>query len=189
MIDDPIEITFLVITALEELQIRYLVAGSMASSIYGDPRSTRDADLLADIKPEHVERLCQLLQSQFNIPEESVINAIKYRSSFNAIHYDSVFKIDVFIPRSEFDEQELHRRVKHALGVNSERVAYIATPEDVVVAKLNWYRQGNEVSEQQWRDVNKIIEVNRGKLDVDYMLLAASQLNVLDLLQRLLPKE
>ena len=185
MNEEPIEVTFLVIAALETLGMRYVIGGSLASGIYGEPRFTRDADLLADMNSAHIEPLCNMLEPQFNIAKESIENALKYRSSFNVIHFQSLFKVDVFIPKPrQFDEQQLQRRVLQVLALPEKR-AYVATAEDTVLAKLEWYRQGNEISEQQWRDVVGIFKASSGSLDIPYMERMANQLGVLDLLQRL----
>lgn len=132
MNDEPIEITLLVIDVLEKLGINYLLAGSLASSIYGEPRATRDADILADIKPEHVQHIFELLETDFNISQSAIEDALKYRSSFNAIHYQSLFKIDVFVPKDRlFDKQELQRRVLRVVAQDPERRAYVCFPEQM----------------------------------------------------------
>ena len=190
MNEEPIEITFLVIEAFEKLGIRYLIGGSLASAVYGEPRSTRDADILADIRSEHVDAIFQMLEHQFNISKEAIQNALKNRSSFNAIHFESLFKVDVFIPKQrEFDEQEFQRRALHILAHDPEKRAYVASIEDIILAKLEWYRQGNEVSDQQWRDVVGIFKISEGKLDFAYMRQTAVALGVLDLLEKLGPTD
>ncbi len=153
---EQIEVTFLVIDALESLQITYLIGGSLASGVYGEPRATRDTDILADIKQEHVKKLCTLLKSEFNISSEAIENALRYRSRFNAIHFATLFKIDIFIPKHRaFDEQELRRRALHVVASDPERQAFVASAEDIVLAKLEWYRLGNKLSDQQWRDIGR----------------------------------
>jgi hypothetical protein len=189
MNDEPLEITLLVIAALEQLRIKYLIGGSLASSIYGEPRATRDADLLADIKAEHVQLLCKMLEAQFNISDEAIRNALKYRSSFNLIHYESLFKVDIFMPKDrQFDERQFQRMSLHVVALNPERQAYVASAEDVILAKLDWYRQGNEASGQQWRDVIGILKANEGAIDLDYLRQTANELGVSALLQRLIPE-
>ena len=185
-----IEVTFLVIDVLEKLGIRYLIGGSLASGIHGEPRFTRDADLLADIKSEHVEPLYNMLAPEFNIAQEAIQDALRYRSSFCVIHFESVFKVDMFLPKHrQFDEQQLQRRSVQVVTSNPEKRAYVATVEDTILAKLEWYRLGNEISEQQWRDVTGIFKATQGGVDVHYLENTAKQLGVLDLLRRLLPDE
>ncbi len=188
MNDEPIEITFLVIDVLEKLGIRYLLGGSLASAIYGEPRATRDADILADIKPEHVQDIYELLKQEFNVSTQSIQDAIHHRSSFNVIHYDSLFKVDMFLPQDrKFDEQEFQRRALHVVAHDPEKQAYVASAEDVILAKLDRYRKGDEVSEQQWRDITGIFKANDGRLDIHYLRQTALDLGVQDLLQRLIP--
>ena len=190
MNEEPIEITLIVISALEHLGIRYLIGGSLASSIYGEPRATRDSDLLADIKHENVQELVRQLDSTFNISKESILDALARRSSFNLIHFESLFKVDVFIPKNRaFEELEFERRRLHVVCETPERRAYFASVEDIILAKLDWFRQGDLVSEQQWRDITGIFKVNEGRLDVDYLWRTAALLQVEDLLLKLIPAD
>ncbi len=186
--EEAIGITFLVISALESLHINYLLGGSLASAIYGEPRATRDADIVADIGPEHVAPICKLLRPEFNVEEEAILNAIQFRSSFNAIHLLSLFKVDLFIPKDRtFEQEEFKRRVLRKISSEPERHAFVATAEDIILAKLEWYRLGNEVSEQQWRDITGVFKVNEGTLDLNYLVQMAEQLDVSNLLEKLLP--
>lgn len=187
MTEDPIEITLIVIEVLEKLAIRYLVGGSLASSVYGEPRSTRDADLLADIKRAQVDELVGLLEIDFNISREAILDALLRRSSFNLIHYESLFKVDVFIPKNrEFEEFEFERRKLLTVRQSPEASMYFASVEDIVLAKLDWFRQGDHVSEQQWRDLTGIFKANEDRLDLEYLKKTAKLLRVDDLLNRLI---
>jgi hypothetical protein len=190
MNDDQIEATLLVVTALEKLEIKYFIIGSLASGIYGEPRAANDVDLLADIRREHVEPLCEILQSDFHITRVAIEEALAHRSSYSAIHLPSLFKVDMLLPTNRaFDEQQIHRRVQHVVAHDPERSAFVASPEDVILAKLEWCRLGNGVSEQHWRDITGIFKASQGRLDIGYMKNTANQLDVLDLLRRLLPEQ
>ena len=80
------------------------------------------------------------------------------RSSFNVIHLDSVFKVDIFLPKTdEFAWAQLERRQLRRISADTKDAVYVATAEDTVLAKLRWYRLGNEVSGTQWNDVVGII--------------------------------
>ena len=185
MNEEPIAITLLVIDVLDELGIRYLIAGSLASSLYGEPRATRDADLLADMKPEHIARFVEMLEVEFNVTSESIKGALTNKSSFNLIHYQSLFKIDIFIPKTQFDEKEFQRRTLHLVSPDLERHAYLASIEDVILAKLDWYRKGNCVSDQQWRHITGLFNAADVKLDIEYMQQTAHDIGVIDLLSKL----
>jgi hypothetical protein len=98
-----------------------------------------------------------------------------------------MFKVDMFIPKDRpFDRQQLARREKQGIGTEPDQMAYVASAEDIILAKLEWYRLGGEVSERQWRDVQGILEVSGNRLDQDYLRRWAATLNVSDLLERAL---
>jgi hypothetical protein len=79
---------------------------------------------------------------------------------------------------------QLERRRKAVLTTDPEQSAYIVSPEDAVLAKLEWYRMGAEVSDRQWRDILGILKTHSGALDLDYLYLWAKELKVNDLLER-----
>ncbi len=187
---EPTEITLIVAGILDRLGVRYAIAGSLASSLHGVFRASIDADMVADLRSEHVEALEEALGDDFYHDETAIRRAIELRRSFNVIHLESMFKVDVFIPKNrKFEKSQLQRRKAHIIATNPERSAYVASAEDTVLAKLDWYRAGGEVSEQQWRDVLGIIEVQRGRLDVDYLRPMAESLGLTDLLDRALGAE
>ena len=97
--ENPFKVLSLVASVLEQQQITYVLVGSFASSIHGMYRSTADIDIVADIKPEQVIPLLNALQDSFYVDEHAVREAIDRQQSFNAIHFDSVFKVDIFIPK------------------------------------------------------------------------------------------
>jgi hypothetical protein len=113
--------------------------------------------------------------------------AINRRRSFSLIHLTTMFKVDVFISRRRpFDEQQLSRRVPTQIRSDSERSVWVLSPEDVILAKLDWFRQGGEVSERQWRDIVGVLLSQQGKLDVSYLREWATNLGLSDLLERAL---
>jgi len=116
-----------------------------------------------------------------------IVAAIAGQSSFNIIHRESFFKVDVFIPALRpFVEQELSRAQRQILSIEPRVEAFVATSEDTLLAKLDWYRLGGEVSERQWRDVLGVMEVQGDRLDYDYLRHWADVLRVSDLLDRAL---
>jgi hypothetical protein len=174
----------LVAEALETLGVPYAFAGGVASIIHGEIRTTLDADLLADLQLEHVGPLAAALEQDFFVDAESIREAIVFRRSFNVIHKGSMFKVDVFIPKQRpFDRAQLARRVERLLARNPDRTAWVAAPEDTVLAKLEWYQLGNRVSEKQWRDILGVLKTRLDELDVAYMRRSAAGLGVGDLLE------
>lgn len=187
MLPEPIAAMLQVIDVLEALGVPYLIGGSFASSVYGTYRATADVDLVADLKSEHVTPLVKALRDQFYIDDELVYDAIRQRRSFSAIHLTTMFKVDVFIPqRRPYSQMQLERRVKQVIWPEPECSAYLASAEDNVLAKLEWYRLGGEVSERQWRDILGVLKAQGDRLDVDYLRRWAVELNVADLLKKAL---
>jgi hypothetical protein len=184
---DPAIITAKVTSILEKLQVRYLIGGSLASTLHGMVRTTQDSDIVAELSPEHVEVFVRELLGEFYLDEEMIANAIARRSSFNIIHRDSFFKVDVFIPEIRpFVEEQLSRAQRQILSKEPLVEAYVATPEDTLLAKLEWFRTGGEVSERQWRDVLGVLEVQGESLNFDYLRQWAKELKISDLLDRAL---
>jgi hypothetical protein len=173
--------------AFEAQKIPYVVVGSFASSLHGLYRTTNDIDLVAEIKLEQVAPLVASLQQDFYIDELAARRAVIGRSSFNAIHFDSVFKIDVFVPRSgDFSQQQLTRRQPANLSPDVSQIVYVATAEDTILAKLKWYRSGKEISNTQWTDVLGVIGAQGKDLDLGYLRAWAGELGVGDLLDKIL---
>src|SRR2546423_4638459 len=182
---DGFKVVLQVITAFNEMGIPYLIGGSFASSLYGWSRSTNDADLLAAIRLDQVSPLVQKLESEFYASEQAVRRAVQGGRHFNFIHVDTAFKVDVFVAKpGGFSEQQLKRRQLRGITPTQQPQAYFASPEDTVLAKLDWYRRGNEVSDMQWRDVLNVIKVQGERLDFDYMRQWAKELGVADLLEQ-----
>jgi hypothetical protein len=183
----PISVLSLVTAALDTLGIRYVLVGSFASSIHGLYRATADIDILADIKSEHLQPLYAALKDAFYVDELAMRNAVAQQRSFNAIHFDSVFKVDVFVaPDDDFASAQLDRRQLRKLSPDRDESVYVASAEDTILAKLRWYRAGNESSTNQWNDVSGVLGIMRGSLDVPYLRSWAQRLQVSDLLERAL---
>lgn len=187
MITEPIEVTLEVIDAFQALGIQYLIGGSLASALHGVPRATNDADLIADVKMEHVQRLVRALTPAFYADADSIRQAIREQSSFNLIHLESMFKVDVFVRTARpFDREQFSRRINAIVAADPERTAFVASAEDTILAKLEWYRSGGEVSDRQWRDSIGILKAQGKQLDLNYLREWASRLSIEDLLERAL---
>lgn len=187
MISDPIYVALEVTRILESLGVKYVIGGSLASTTYGRVRTTLDVDLVADLHLEHVNPFIQALGNAYYMDPILTREAIERHSSFNLIHLETMFKVDIFIPKQRpFDRQQLARGVKRAFNKDEDGFAYVASPEDTILAKLEWYHLGGEVSERQWRDIQGIIEVQGDRLDYDYLRKWADSLKVTSLLDRAL---
>ena len=186
MTTDPMEVLVMIVAVLETLQIPYLVGGSFASSIHGITRLTRDADIVALIKPYQSQPLANALEGEFYADEQAIGRAVFAKRSFNVIHIDSMFKVDIFVATpNEFESSQFERRQAMVLRPSSPPT-YVASAEDTILAKLRWYRLGNEVSDQQWSDLLNVAKVQGARLDLSYLRNWAVELGVADLLVRAL---
>jgi len=185
MENEPIEVTLKVTGVLEALGISYLIGGSLASTLYGMLRTTQDSDIIAEMRLEHLQPFVSALQADFYLDEEMIAGSIQHNSSFNIIHRETMFKVDVFIPRPRpFLRSQLARARKQTFSFESEVSAKFASPEDTILSKLEWYRMGGEVSDRQWRDILGVIKTQAEALDRDYLQEWAKELKVADLLER-----
>jgi hypothetical protein len=187
MLPEPIAVTTIVTDALEALGVPYAIGGSLSSALHGVMRATMDADVIADLRLEHVEPLAQALSDSFYIDSEMIRDALRTHSCFNVIHLETMFKVDVFVtkPRA-FDRAQLARRQLHRLSKDPECYAFVTSAEDIVLSKLEWYRLSDETSDRQWQDVLGVLTVQEGVIDVGYLHGMASELGVTDLLERAL---
>jgi hypothetical protein len=160
MLDDPIAITLIVTGVFEQLGVPYLIGGSLASTLHGMVRTTQDSGIIADMQTEHIQPFLAALQGKFYVDEEMIAESIKHKSSFNIIHRGSMFKVDVFVPHPRpFFQSQLARVQRLTFSQDVEKSANFASPEDTILAKLEWFRMGGDVSERQWRDVLGILKV------------------------------
>ncbi len=180
-------ITLLVAQTLEQIGIPYAVGGSLASSLHGVMRSTLDVDIVADMRLEHIQPLVTALSKEFYADDEMMKDAIEHHGSFNLIHFETAFKVDIFIRKLRaFDQMQLERRRTSVIATNPEQSVYVVSPEDIILSKLEWYRMGGEVSDRQWRDILGVLKTRAGELDLVYMRKWAGELKVSDLLERAL---
>ncbi len=187
MLPEPIAVTVKVTKTLEKLGIPYFIGGSLASTLYGMARTTQNADIIADMQAEHIRPFAASIQNEFFVDELMMAESIQSHTHFTIIHRESMFKVDVFIPRPRpFHLSELKRAQVQTFPGEPEVSARFASAEDTILSKLEWYRQGGEVSERQWRDVLGILRTKSGALDLDYLRTWGKELVVSDLLEQLL---
>lgn len=175
----PFELLQRIVEILERLQIPYLVTGSVAAMAYGEARLTNDIDIIADVKEEHIPCLLNAFPIQeFYISGEMIKNAIRYKGQFNIIHPASGFKIDVIIKKNTpFDECRFKR--VHRIYPAETYQANFSSPEDVIIKKIDFYRQGG--SEKHLRDITGILKISGGIIDMDYITQWADRLGLRDI--------
>ena len=170
---------------LQQLDIVYAIGGSVASSIYGKVRFTEDADIAVEPFDNQADKLIELLSSDYYISKEAVYQALKQQGSFNVIHLDSAFKIDVFICKdTAFEKQLIARRKSLKLSDSIKKEFAVVSAEDIILLKLQWYRDGGYGSERQWNDVLGILTVQAERLDFEHLNKWAAILGINELLEK-----
>ena len=174
-------------SALERAEIRYAVGGSWASTAFGEPRFTNHVDILAGFTEENLRGFLGNLPETCYVDADEAVSAIRRGRPFNVIHMPTVLKFD-FFPAGAFPlgAEELDRAVSLEDTGLSKGPARFVTPEDILLAKLYWYKSGGEVSEVQWRDVKGVVRGCAMTLDREYLEQSAAKLGVCDLLDRAL---
>ena len=175
-----------VLETLDRLRVRHFIGGSVASSAHGIARASLDVDMVAELEPIHVTRLVAALDADYFVDEARVRAAVTQKRSFNLIHLATMFKVDVFVSRGRpFDDSAFARVSVECIGQEpADPGIPLASAEDVLLAKLEWYRSGGETSERQWEDVKGVLRVGAETLDLAYLRHWAALIGVADLLER-----
>jgi hypothetical protein len=176
-----------VLHELDRLGVRYYVGGSVASSSHSVGRSTLDADVVAELEEGSALSLISALHDTYYVSRQAALEAVQRRACFNLICLANSFKIDVFVSRDRaFDRAVLERAETEMLGAANPLSARVATAEDIVLLKLEWYRLGNEASQKQWDDLTQVVKLQADRLDRQYLDRWVAELGVADLLNRLM---
>ncbi|MBE9190745.1 hypothetical protein IQ230_10340 [Gloeocapsopsis crepidinum LEGE 06123] len=184
---ESIQLALKIAAIFDKLAIPYLIGGSVASSILGEPRATLDVDFVADLQLSHVSPLLVAMGKDFFIDEGMVTEAIERQSSFNVIHLESMQKADIFLLSNQpLAQSEMQRRQQLIITQNPERQAWLPSAEDIILQKLIWYRMGGGVSDRQWRDVLGVLKVQADKIDINYLTQWAETLNLIEMLTQAL---
>jgi hypothetical protein len=175
-----------VIEALERLDLRYYLSGSIASSVYGLPRGAQDIDVVADIQAEHVSPLVKHLRGAYIVNEQACYDAIAQRSAFSLLHLSSLVKVDVMLPRGTPFDTLVSQRAQQLSLIEGYQPIRIASPEDVALMRLAWYRDCGAADDDQWDDILGVLKVQAPTLDLMYLRHVAQTLNISDLLEQAL---
>lgn len=177
-------------SALDAAGVRFAVGGSWASTAFGDPRFTNDVDILADFTADNLAGFFRGLPKTFFADLAEARQAVGLGRPFNVIYMPMAFKFDFFPARAfPLGMDELDRAVLLANSGLSEAPVPFVTPEDILLAKLYWFRAGGEVSEVQWRDIQGIVRGQGAELDHEYLEQGAEKILVSDLLMKALTGE
>ena len=184
---DPLRVALTVTAILDRLGIPYVTAGSFASSLHGEPRSTDDVDIVADLRPgaAHVAGLVRALGQEWYVSEDAAREAVTRGTSFNAVHLPSGVKVDFFIVGGDpFDAHRMASSRSVRVGEDPGAVLRVDTAEHTVLRKLERFRRGGETSERQWRDAVGVLRAQGARLDRAELTAWADRLGVADLLRR-----
>ena len=169
----------------DEHQIAFCLGGSWASTLHGDPRQTLDVDLIVEMGPEQIEPLARALEPRFYVSRDAMQEAVASARAFNIIDPESGLKVDCFVRGdTPFDREEFARRRVEVVDESIDLRVPVKTPEDSILRKLLWFRDGGEVSERQWGDVIGLLRVSGGSLDDPYLAGWAGRLGIAGLLDR-----
>lgn len=172
------------IQTLEQLGIRYAIVGSLASMAYGEARLTRDMDVLVELTADHVAGLCAAFAGpDWYLSRPAVEHAVRQRTQFNAIHTTSGNKVDFIVAKNdEWGYLQLNRR--RQVGLAADLTGFAADPEDVILGKLLYYKQGH--SDKHLRDIAGMLAVSREEIDLERLAFWAQKLAVDNILRTLL---
>lgn len=174
------------VEALERLGIGYAIGGSIASSLHGASRMTRDADITAELMDDRIEAFVAAFPpAEFYLSPDAVRDAIHTRSTFNILHPSTGYKIDIFVRKDDpFERTAFARRGQYQIAELPGRVVQVHSPEDILLFKLRWFRIGGEISDRQWGDIQGVMRVQADRLDLAYLHKWADEIGVGDLLAK-----
>ena len=183
---EPSELLEQAVRILDNLGIPYLITGSMAAMVYGEPRLTNDIDIVADIKEDHIPRLLASFPSeQFYISGDAIRAAIRHQKQFNIIDSSAGLKIGVVIRQNTpFNEGRFKRIRRIKTGDAAE--ANFASPEDIIIMKMRYYKEGQ--SEKHLRDISAMMKISRSEIDPSYLEYWAKELGLLEIWNSILNK-
>ena len=146
---------------------------------YGEPRFTNDIDVVIELPAKRIAEFCAAFpQNEFYVSMAAAADAVRLRHQFNIIHPKAGLKIDVIIATdSAFDQSRFQRGQR--LQVLADRTVTFASPEDVIVKKMAYYREGG--SEKHLRDIAGVFRIRGDRLDRAYIADWAGRLDLLDI--------
>jgi hypothetical protein len=155
------------VACIESNDIPYLLAGSLASGVYGEPRHTLDIDIVIDLKMSQIDAVCTAFPPpEFYISRSAAIEAIETGRQFNVLNPPSGNKIDFMISRRDsWGRSQLQRRRREMLVPGCE--GYAAAPEDIIISKLIYFQEGR--SEKHIRDIVAMMDSSASLIDKNYL--------------------
>ncbi len=183
---DVIEALTPLVEAFERLGIVYYIGGSVSSSLHGMARRTQDVDLIADLKPNQVRLLARAIQSEYYLDEQAWQDAVRRGLPYNVIHLNTMMKVDLIPLKQRAYSREEARRAQTQILEAGTRPVRVASAEDAILTKLEWFVMGGGSSGRQWNDILGILKRQGATLDLGYLARWADALGVRDQLERAL---
>lgn len=177
------ELLIRIVRALDSAGIPYMVTGSLASSLQGEPRATHDIDLVVSIAADAATNLAAAFPPpRYHLDTGSIRRAVSRRDMFNLIDIETGDKADFWILTDDvFDRERFARRRFDEIA--GARIA-VSSPEDTILMKLRWAKLSGG-SEKQYADALRVYEVQSGELDLEYLRDWAERLAVSKQLEKL----
>jgi hypothetical protein len=181
---EVIEALLPLIKACDQLGMSYYIGGSVSSSLHGQPRRTQDVDVIVGISPAQVHSLFQLLQQEYYLDEQALADAVRRGLVYNVLHLGTMMKVDLIpLKQRAFTWEEARRAQPQVLEAGTPPLK-VATAEDAILTKLEWFYMGGRSSARQWNDILGILKRQGITLDRAYLRQWAETLNVRDLLEQ-----
>lgn len=176
-----LEILEKLLNILDRLNIAYIIGGSMASSVYGAARFTQDADITAEPFDSISAEFYDVVKDDFYISKDAMTEALRNKTSFNVIDLKTAFKIDIFIYKDDAFQKQMFSRERFLQLGNMKKKQPFVSPEDIILLKLDWYKQSGCTSERQLSDINGVVKVQKDSLDYEYLEKWAKKLGLSEL--------
>lgn len=181
---DQTELLRYAVQNLERVRVRYAIVGSFASGVWGESRLTQDIDIVVDLKPSDVDSICAAFPDpEFYLSRPAAQEAVTRSGQFNVINPSSGNKIDFMVAgTTKWVLAQLDRSKQ--VPVFSDQSANVAAPEDVILGKLIYYREGG--SEKHLRDIRGMLKFSGDTIDLEYMNTSSRHLGVRDMWEAIL---
>jgi len=157
------------IALLEEKKIPYMVVGGLAVNYFGEPRFTKDIDLVVAIDPKKEAAFLQALKKGgFVFFEKEIKMLLKASNIFHVHDTTGVNQIDFWIPKTSFELKAFSRR--QAKRWRNKKI-YFLSPEDLILFKIIADRP------KDIADIKSVFQRQEGKLDREYLRFWSMALN------------
>ncbi len=186
MYHEVIEALSLLVQTLDQLGVVYYIGGSVSSAIHGTLRRTQDVDIIVALQLNQIHQFVQALRSDYYLDEQALQDAVRRGLPYNMLHLATMMKIDLIPLKNRAFTQEEERRAQAQVLEAGTQPLRVASAEDAVLTKLEWFEMGGRSSGRQWNDILGILKRQGAAIDLPYLRRWAATLGVRDLLEQAL---